>query len=175
MDKERAKQIIVEIIRAAGGTLTTKTCLFKAFYHAHMKYAESHPDVLSDWPIVRMPRGPGIDRFDQLLGELLGAGVVHLDTTQMGPYEAFQFTLTGAQLPVANPLNDAALAAIRAGVKEIDGKTAAIVSEESHLKAWERTPNGREMNIYIDLPSEDESEESRSQAANIAAAFRKVI
>src|SRR5829696_1839003 len=98
MDKQRAKQIIVEIIRASGGSLTNKTNLFKAFYHAHLKYAEKRPDILSDWPIIRMPRGPAIDRFNVLLGELISEGILDLGCVEKGPFEAMQFELTGNEL-----------------------------------------------------------------------------
>ncbi|MBP87557.1 MAG: hypothetical protein CMJ64_12665 [Planctomycetaceae bacterium] len=62
-EKDRAKRIIIEIIRQADGSFERKTNLYKAFYHAHLKYAADNPGYLSKWPIVRMPRGPGID-FD---------------------------------------------------------------------------------------------------------------
>ena len=51
-----------ELIRqSAGDRIEGKTRLFKAFYFAHLFYARSAVDYLTDWPIVRMPQGPGID------------------------------------------------------------------------------------------------------------------
>lgn len=68
--------MIAEIIRQAGGKFTGKTRLYKAFYIAHLLYAEQEPGYLTVWPIVRMPYGPGIDCGDELIAELeSGAGV----------------------------------------------------------------------------------------------------
>ena len=88
-DKNRAKQIIVEIVRQAGGVLDNKTNLFKAFYRAHLKFAESNPGFLSTWKIVRMPNGPGIHRFEVLLGELIADGYLEVD--EVGKAAALHF------------------------------------------------------------------------------------
>jgi hypothetical protein len=172
MDKERAKKIIVEIIRAAGGRFTNKTNLFKAFYHAHLKYAELRPDVLSDWPIIRMPRGPAIDRFGELLGELMADGVVDLDSVEKGACEAFEFTLTGVEIPDAPALSNCALKAIHAGVEEVRGKSAAQVSEESHRQSWEEARDGKEMNIYLDVAPTPHDPILRDQSRMLADIFR---
>ena len=58
-DKEVAKQVILEIIRQAGGVLNYKTSLFKAFYHAHLHFAETQSGYLSTWPIVACREAPG--------------------------------------------------------------------------------------------------------------------
>ena len=39
-DKELAKEIIVEIIRQSGGVLDLTTAIFKAFYHAAIKFGK---------------------------------------------------------------------------------------------------------------------------------------
>jgi hypothetical protein len=54
-----AQRLVLELIRSAGGAWDGKARLFKAFYFAHLYYARSEPGILTDWPIVRTPRGPG--------------------------------------------------------------------------------------------------------------------
>lgn len=98
-DRLLAKKIIVEIIRQAGGKWIGKTKLYKAFYFAHLYYFESAPDYLSDWPIVRMPNGPGIDSGDELLRELAATGVLTRDFVPEGPYRASRYHLSERQLP----------------------------------------------------------------------------
>lgn len=162
-NKERAKQIILEIVRQAGGKLDNKTNLFKAFYHSHLKFAESSPGFLSEWPIVRMPNGPGIDKFDVLVGELMAEG--HLRTTQVqkGNVAAFRFTLTDKPVP---DMGADEVMAIRYGVMQVHGKTAAEVSKKSHRRAWQETSNGSPMNIYVDLiPDEDYERQDRVRKA----------
>jgi hypothetical protein len=169
-DKERAKQIIVEIIKQAGGSLQNKTNLFKAFYHAHLEYAKANPDYLSNWPIVRMPRGPGIDNASMLLGELMSDGVLDVKQIQDGDFVGFRFALTG-EPPAGSPLSPKAIEAIRKGVEHVDGKTAKEVSDKSHdsSRTWQSSRNGEELNIYLDLPDDDEFKERDQAIRKIAA------
>ena len=78
-ESKKAKQIIKEIIRQAGGRLDGKTRLYKAFYLAHLFYFERSPGLLSDWPIVKMPNGPGIDDGDILIDSMVAAGEIALE------------------------------------------------------------------------------------------------
>ncbi|HEX3657365.1 MAG TPA: hypothetical protein VHV55_16365 [Pirellulales bacterium] len=170
-DKDKAKQVIVEIIRAAGGTFDNKTNLFKAFYHAHLHFAEHQRSFLSTWPIVHMPNGPGIDSFDRLLGEMLAAGVLETRQTGCEPYRSFQFAVKNDHCFAELPTGSAE--AIAAGVAAVDGRTAAEVSQESHRRAWHQTANGEEMNIYLDLIPDAEYDRFENDARDVAAAIRK--
>lgn len=174
-DKETAKQIVLEIIRQAGGVLNYKTSLFKAFYHAHLHYAETQSGYLSTWPIVRMPRGPGIDRFDVLIGELLAEGVVETHQIECGEYEGFQFRL-GRNLQRRNALPPGAAESIAYGVQQVARKSATQVSDESHevSRAWRAARDGEELNIYTDLLSPTEYAERTKRASEIAATLEGV-
>jgi hypothetical protein len=173
--KEVAKQVILEIIRQAGGVLNYKTSLFKAFYHAHLHYAETQSGYLSTWPIVRMPRGPGIDRFDALIGELLAEGAVETQQVECGEYEGFQFRL-GHVAPRRNVLPSGAAESIAYGVQQVARKSATQVSEESHAvsRAWREARDGEELNIYTDLLSPAEYSERMRRASEIAATLQGV-
>jgi hypothetical protein len=171
-DKLRAKAIIVEIIRQAGGTLHNKTNLFKAFWRAHVAYAETHLTALSDWPIVRMPMGPGIDKFDLLLGELMGAGIVETQQVDRGGFTGFVFHLVS---DVPSLLNEDEQAAIKAGVELVDGKSAAQVSESSHefSRAWREATDGDELDIFLDAIPEAEHQQLSATARELSEAFDK--
>ncbi len=149
-DKNRAKRILVEIIRQNGGAFTLKTNLYKAFYHAHLRYAEKNRGYLSQWPIVRMPRGPGIDRADMLLSELVSEGL--LEVKDRGGYDGFSFAVTerGESL---RAMKAEEVRAIRYGVKYVSGKTAKQNSDDSHLKSrsWRAAHDGEELDIYTDI------------------------
>src|SRR5437016_2910483 len=84
-NKELAKKLIVEIIRQSGGSIG-KTKLFKTFWLAHLYYARVARGYLSDWSIVRMPKGPGIDRADQLIDELVEEKKIIRSKEQKGPF-----------------------------------------------------------------------------------------
>jgi hypothetical protein len=166
-DKERAKAIIVEIIRQADGRFRNKTNLFKAFWQAHVVYAQSHLTSLSDWPIVRMPRGPGINRFDALLGELMQEGIVETEQVQQGNFTGFVFHL----LPdTPSTLSPEEVAAVKAAVASVDGKTANHVSESSHeqSRAWQLAADGDELDVFLDVIPEDEYREREQRLKELA-------
>jgi len=158
-ETKRAKRIIVELVRQAGGQFQNKTNLFKAFWKAHLAYAANNPGYLSTWPIVRMPNGPGIEDFDYLVSEMLADGWLTLDEAQVGPYRAMVFSLGPACPPPSLP--EAAIEAIREGVRAVDGKSATAVSDESHRQSrvWREAKDGEELDIYLDLI--DDAERAR--------------
>lgn len=171
-EKQRAKQVIYEIIRQAGGEFHNKTNMYKAFWKAHLEYAKNNPGYLSLWPIVRMPKGPGIDKFDQLIGELVTDGLLEIDEVQNGDFFGFFFSTTEKE-PSFPQLSQPEMDAIRFGVEFVSNKSATLVSEESHeqSRSWRASKNGEELNIYLDLLSDEEYEEKINKAKNLAKVF----
>lgn len=155
-ETKRAKKIIVELVRQAGGEFQNKTNLFKAFWKAHLDYAAKNPGYLSTWPIVRMPNGPGIGEFDHLLAEMLADDWLAIGESQVGPFQAMVFSLGKSAPPASLP--PAAIEAIRDGVKAVDGKAATTVSDESHRQSrvWREAKDGEELDIYLDLMGDEE-------------------
>ena len=146
--------------------------MYKAFWKAHLEYAKTNPGYLSLWPIVRMPNGPGIDNFDQLIGELMADGLLKTGQNQNGSVFSFYFSTTDEE-PAFSELSQPEIDAIRAGVEFVSSKSAALVSEESHeqSRSWRTSKNGEELNIYTDLLSDEEYEEKISKAKNLAKVF----
>lgn len=156
-DRKRAMQVVLEIARqSAGDEIATKTKLFKAFYFAHLFYARDESRYLTEWPIVRMPNGPGIDRFDELLTELVDSGAMVVAPWVVGPYPTAKYRATGS-LPSVEPLPPAAVDAIRKAVEFVSDKSGAQLSNitHEHSRAWNQAHDGDELNIYIDLLPED--------------------
>jgi len=171
-EKELAKQIIAEIIRQAGGAFDNKTNLYKAFYYAHLQYAEQQPGYLSNWPIVRMPRGPGIHDFDMLLGELMAEGKVETKQVDWAGCSGFRFRL--CEGPVErNLLPQGSLEAIAFAVEQVKGKSADQVSRDTHetSRAWKNAQDGDELNIYIDSIPEDEYQRRLQRTKDSATVF----
>lgn len=149
---KRAQQVILEILRQAGGRLD-KVRLYKAFYHAHLNYAERCPGFLSSWPIARMPRGPGIDGGSKLLDELKHDGLL----SQEGDRDSAQYCLSGT-IPEGEPLSEDALLAIRQATELVLAQTPEEASEHAHnsSRAWREGRNGDILNIYTDMVPEEE-------------------
>lgn len=172
-NKERAKRIIVEIIRQAGGQITRKTALFKAFYFAHLFYAESEPGYLSDWPIVRMPHGPGIESANELIKELTDNGFIRTDHTPIGPYKAITFRTTQKELSEPE-LHSAEVAAIRRAVNLVKNMSAAELTDLTHefSRSWNEAKHGERMDIYVDSIPEDEFDNREQELAELEEAWK---
>jgi hypothetical protein len=114
MDRERAKQIILAIIREGGTAFVGRTRLFKTFYHAHLFHWRDELGILSDWRIVRMPKGPGIDQGAKLLQELAADGLIRLSKQPSGPFQEDVYELTSQS---ELQLSDADFRSIRKAIK----------------------------------------------------------
>lgn len=171
--KDRAKRVIAEIVREAGGMLQNRSDLFDAFYHAHLIYAEGQPGYLSTWPMVKLPGGPGIDRIDELLGELVVDGL--LRDTHFGGHDAesFPFEFAG-DMPSAGMLEPQEAEAIAEAVKIIQGRSGIRVSTNPQAlsRAWRDAAIGEELTIYCDSIPESEFQERQRSMEIIAAGLK---
>jgi hypothetical protein len=156
-DKERAKQIIVEIVRLSGGRLESMTRLFKAFYFAHLFYSQRQPGYLSDWPLIHMRRGPGIRDADILLDELRSEGRIDVQLVPEGPYQRREYRTTEKDV-APEPLSLEAIDAIRDSVFFVKNKSVTELRELTHeySRSWRSTKDGDELDIYLDLQGDEE-------------------
>jgi hypothetical protein len=153
--RQQAKQVICDIIAAGGGRLVGKVRLYKAFYASHLFYWEAHSGTLTNHPIVRMPRGPGIDDGDALIRELVESGSIRTDEGRNGPYREIVFQLVAEH--TIRP-HDPRFQAVERAVEWIAGKSAAELSEETHLysRTWRDAQDGEELDIYMDLLDDED-------------------
>jgi len=165
MDKsarEAAKDVICEIIVASHRRLEGKTRLFKAFYYAHLYHWLYGKGTLTDYPIVRLPQGPGIDQAEQLLSELQQEGRIRVTHKLRGPYPEHVYE---CDANIEMEPNSARTRAINEAVQMIEAKTAAQISEEVHefSRSWQEAKDGEELNIYVDLVDDEDAQALESQ------------
>jgi hypothetical protein len=155
-ETKRAKKIIVELVRQAGGQFQNKTNLFKAFWKAHLDYAANNAGYLSNWPMIRTQNGPAIGDFDLLMSEMLADGWLTIDEADVGSHRSMLFKLGPSCPPPALP--KAAVEAIGEGVKSVGGTLGNGSNDESlrQSRVWRETKDGEEMEIYLDLIGDDE-------------------
>jgi hypothetical protein len=170
-NRERAKQVILQILRQADNGSLGKSRLFKAFWLAHLLYAKENTGYLSAWKIVRLPHGPGIDRGDQIILELRTSGAIRLTHEPRGPYTETVCVL--AREPAADLLGVGAIAAIQSAFQIVNTETVAQIAEWSHefSRSWNLTPNGKELDIYTDLIPDDVYEERRQALQKMNDAY----
>lgn len=179
-DNQRAKEIIAEIVRASpGGSISSKTRLYKAFYFAHLYYAKDQPDYLSDWPIVRMPYGPGIDGSDELIREMADEGTINaVSRFDGGPFPSNEYRIAESKKTPSTLLSLEAISAIQKAVAFVQDKSSAELSTLTHerSRAWQEAADGEILDVYIDLMSDDEYERYKTRVdrivTNLDAAWR---
>jgi len=163
MARAGARDVILQIIRDADGEWSGKTRLYKAFYFAHLYYANERPGLLTDWPIARMPQGPGIHNGDALLGDLVREGYLTVEVFHEGPYPEYRYRLTEAGRQ-AGDLHGAVRWAIKEATIFCQGKTAAELSQITHerSRSWNQAKDGDILDVHIDtIPDGEYAERER--------------
>jgi hypothetical protein len=174
-NRDRAKRIILEIVRQAGDGIG-KTKLYKAFWLAHLYYVKGQKGYLSDWPIIRMPNGPGIDEGNALVQELERDGFIRRSSrTVLGPFVEDCCSATTKEL--ADDLPEPAIQAIREAVAFVENASATSLSNLSHdmSRSWRESEDRQELNIYSDLVPDDAFIEQREVAEKLNDAFDEMF
>ena len=172
--RELAKKIILEIVHASGGTFDGATRLYKAFLFAHLYYFDDSCKILSNWPIVHMPHGHGIDDGDALIEELVAEGRLAVFHTQNGPYKEVRYVLQGEW---QTDLPQDASQAIERTARCIEGKTGTELSRliHDHSPSYNSGRSGEELDIYIDAIADDEYVREESRIRTIARSVLEVF
>ena len=176
MPRMKAQDVVLEILRNADGEWTGKAKLFKAFYFAHLYYANERPGLLTDWPIARMPQGPGIGKSDELFGDLLGGGFLTIEQVHEGPYPEYRYRLTDKGRDANRPPEDA-----RAAIKDATlfclSRTAAELSQVTHerSRSWLQGKDGDVLNIYIDTIPDDEYERREKEIERLDEQLSQIL
>lgn len=162
-----AKEVICLLIAAAGGALRGKVRLNKAFYFAHLYHWREFESFLTSHPIVRLPLGPCIDDVNDLISELVAEQKLSVTKSPNGPFEEYVYRLLDPSPTVddSTPRGKA----IRDAIAFVEGRTGAELSEitHEHSRTWQSTPDGSEMNIYLDLVDDDDVRSIRARLKEI--------
>src|SRR5205809_1968972 len=104
-DAARAQQVILEIVRQAGGLLEGDARLHMAAYVAHLYYFEDCPGVLTQCRFVKAYNVPVIESADQLVRELVESGALAAEVVKVGPFPLTSYHLgdKAALLPALGP------------------------------------------------------------------------
>jgi hypothetical protein len=176
MARASARDVILAILREADGEWAGTTKLHKAFYFAHLYYANERPGSLTDWPIVRMPQGPGIDKGELLLAELVCDGSMTVEHFHEGPYPENRYRLTDKGRQAGDLPGDAKCAIEKATVFCQD-KTAAALSQITHerSRSWNQAKDGDVLDVHLDTIPDDEYERRQAELARLDDVLSKVM
>lgn len=168
MPKLNAQQVVLQLIRAADGEWCGKKRLFKAFYFAHLYYAAEHPGILTDWPIARLPEGPGINDSSFVFDPLVAQGLLVIERVHVGPYPEYRYRLTEKALALPEPPDDAKRAIEQAAQFSLHRQASELSAiTHEHSRSWKKGQNGDTLDIYIDLIPDDEYETEQQKTADL--------
>lgn len=177
MPRTTAKDVILEILRAADGEWSGKVKLHKAFYFAHLYYANEHPGFLTDWPIAKLEHGPGIHDDEPLIRGMVDEGILEVERVHEGPYPEYRYRLTGKGREAGPEVPDDARLAIEKAALFSRDRTGSELSFLTHerSRSWNEAQMGEVLNIYIDTIPDDEYQRRQRQmkelSKNLASIF----
>jgi hypothetical protein len=174
-DKHLAKRVILEILRQvldqkqrARGL--DRESLTGAFWFAHLYYAKGNPGYLTNWPLLRDRWGVEIKNASALLAELVEEGLVRVEQVECGPFPVAVYCPTGKEDGAEMPA--AAVQAIRQACNDAPPLLPFRCGwPPLYSRTWRNTPEGEEMDIYLDLIPEDLYQERRRELEGLRAAF----
>lgn len=169
-ERERAKRIIADIIREAGGVVTSKAELVRLYWRAHLAYAESQPGYLSIWPLRKTADGPTIQEADLLLGELVAEGMLRIDDLHSG-VSGLRLHLTNQSATDETLLTDA-VEAIQQAVEHSD--EFPDLADYTALRCWNAAAEGEELNIYLDVIPPAEYADRKQRLDEMATVLKEV-
>ncbi len=177
MARATAKDVILEILRVTDGEWTGKTKLFKAFYFAHLYYAQERPDLLTDWPIVKMPTGPGIHESHRLFGDLIREGLLVVESVHEGPYPEHRYRLTEAGRKAQRLPDDQARLAVEKAALFCHVKTAEELTQMTHerSRSWQEGEDGAALNVEVDVIPDDEYEARKAEFTRLSGVISEVL
>ena len=164
-DSERASLVLVEILRqlTSGNSypLVGRAELTQLFWLAHLYYARRGRGYLTAWPFIRTPNGFEIHKGVSLVEGLVRQGLAGVKEEEFGPLPRTLYFWTGKAL--APDLAEQAVEAIRQALAFFHAnRNLPWGWYRAHSRAWEKTPDGEEVDIYLDLiPDRVYEEETR--------------
>src|SRR5260370_20036873 len=120
-DAAQGKQVILEIVRQAGGSLEGDARLHMAAYVAHLYYFEECPGILTQCRFVKAFNVPAIEGSDQFLRELVESGALAAEVVKVGPFPLTRYYL-GDQATLLPSLDLPAVDAVRKAVQFVQPK-----------------------------------------------------
>jgi uncharacterized phage-associated protein len=177
MPRTTAQNVILQILRAGEGEWSGKLKLHKAFYFAHLFYANERPGVLTDWPIARLQHGPGIHDGERLIEEMAAEGLLTIESVHEGPYPECRYRLTDQTLATAPDMDEDARAAVNQAAAFCKDRTAADLSQLTHdrSRSWHEGETGDLLHIYVDTIPEEEYRQREQRLEELSEQLPRIL
>lgn len=155
-DREKALAIYLDVLLAVGGTLGSRTSMWKAFWASHLIHFRDHGVDLSGWPILKWKFGPGPQDPFGIEAELRVRGLLDVKTEESAGYTFVTLSLTDApraESEVARVLSEDARKSVHEAAEWQRHMGAAELSHHTHENsiAWLRAPKMAPIEVSADL------------------------
>lgn len=155
-----ARDVLLAILRAAGGEWTGTTTLHMAFYYAHLHYSRNNLGLLTDQPILRTSQGPGIEQGDALIADMIRDDLLTKELVEDRCPSEYRYRLTDCGSSLGD-LPEAARMAVEAAAGFCREKTSAelLVFLQRDSRTWREGADGDQLDLYVDLVPDEEYEQ----------------
>lgn len=161
-DRAKAKAVLLEAALAAGREGIQRTNHYKVFWLAHLFHMLSAGTLLTQWSIVKMPQGPGVDQGQALLDELEAEAMLVVGQRAKGPYLSMPASvprerLERAEAVVREHLSPQERESIHEALACVGPDDASTASRWSHKvsRSWKAAELGQTLDIFADLYVDD--------------------
>jgi hypothetical protein len=182
-DRLGARAVVCAIVQQSASRKLEKVVVGRdslvwLFWLAHLYYARKNPGYLTAWPLIRKPWGAEILDLDAILKGLIEDGLVRAERVDYGPIPLTSYVSTGKPLDLE--LRPQVLDAVREAHSffTADKDLGAPWSRPfplSFSRAWRITPDGEELNIYLDLIPDDAYEDGRRMLEELSRGLEGVF
>lgn len=170
-DINKAANVLRVIVDASGGEFEGRLRLVKAFYFAHLFHLKETGKFLTDWPIVRMPKGPGIDSLKSILDHCKSESILSEAQSSVGPYPEYRYRT--AEIHSDRDLDEKERNAIIKAAIFVSSRTGSELSEITHeySNAWQQAVDGEELNLALDLLDQEQFTYLQQRSKDSASLF----
>lgn len=108
------------------------TKLLKLLYHADVQHYRHHLAPITGLKYVAVPRGPVPDRYEDLLGGLVHAGIISRADVPVNGYPQPKEEYSANREPSPSVFSDAELATLDEVIRRYGGKSGKDLSSRTH-------------------------------------------
>ena len=188
MASDKLASVVLYLLRGCAPTRPSFTSLLKMIWFADYWHYQKHLATITDAQYVALPRGPVIDGYEQLFGELEAEGVL---TKQEVPVQGHPDQPKQEYLPAMEPdealLSQSELEVLNLVIERCGHKTGAALSALTHHDGpwpfiWNAAQPGRPI-PYIafrwldNLPDDDDLAKARKAISQprVAAKLKEIL
>lgn len=171
---QKAKRLIISLLKEAGGELAGPVQLNVALYKAHLFHWQAKPGVLTDHPFVKGPLIPEYGRWGDLISTLLAEQRLRVKGSMEEGNLNFALEVGRSY---RTDLPDGLRPSLYKALEYVRSMPAdkLVHDVQRHSRCWRLAQWDEELNIYIDLLSESEFQRTQRRDSRLEATLDAIF